>query len=107
MKYSLRTEHITLSDLDREQLDKKLSRLNKHLLEHHMIDISILHDTHHQKGNTVTCVINIEQGKKVFHAERTHSTIQNALDEALAAVARELKKEHDKNKRHGGGLQAK
>ncbi len=100
MKYSLRTEHLTLTDFDQQQLDKKLNRLGKHLLPPFVIDISLLHDTHHQKGAVVTCIITIEQGKKVFHAQREAESIQDAMDRCLEAISRELRKEHSKHKKH-------
>lgn len=100
MKYSLRTEHLTLTDFDQQQLEKKLNRLGKHLLPPFVIDISLLHDTHHQRGPVVTCIINIEQGRKVFHADRSAESIQDAIDRSLQAVAKELRKEHSKHKKH-------
>lgn len=100
MKYSLRTENFTLSDFDREQLDKKMERLNKHLIPPFTVDVALLHDTHHNKGQVVTCRINVEHGKKVLHAERTGQSAQDAVDESLVAIKRELEKEHDKKKDH-------
>lgn len=98
MKYSLRTEHLELTDLDKEQLDKKIDRLTKHLVPPFMTDITISHDQHHRKGQVITCIINIGQGKKVFHAERSAESVQNALDLVLEALERELEKEHTKRK---------
>ncbi len=106
MNYSLRTKHITLSDFDRKQLDRKLSSLAKHLKPPFTTDIFIEHDRHHHTGQVIAFTINIKQGKKVFHAERQSESLQDALDLVLAALKRELKKEHDKKKRHGGGVEA-
>lgn len=105
MKYSLRLQDIELTDEDQRLMDSKLDRIKKHLTPPYVADISCIRTQLKTAGETVTCIINIEQGKKVFHAERTSDTIQNALDEAVAAVSRELAKEHDKQKRHGGGVQ--
>jgi ribosomal subunit interface protein len=105
MKYSLHAERLTLSATDRQQLDAKLARLRKHLNPPFMIDVVFRHDPHHLKGAVITCAINIKQGKKVFHTERAGQSALTALDQSLAALRRELKKEHDKHKRHGGGVQ--
>lgn len=98
MKYNLRTEHLELSDLDHEQIDEKLDRLQKHLEPPFVIDVTLQHDTHHRHGAVVTCTINVEHGKKVFHAERSDNTVQNALDEAVNTLQKELGRAHDKDK---------
>lgn len=100
MQYSLRTQHIEVTDLDRDQLDHKLDRIKKHLMPPFTIDISIERETLHSSGETVNVRINIEQGKRVFHADRSDATLQNALDAAIEAISAELKKEHDKKKQH-------
>lgn len=105
MKYSLRLQDVALTDEDQRLMDSKLDRIKKHLIPPYVADISCTRTVLKTAGESVTCIINIEQGKKVFHAERTSNTLQNALDEAVAAVGRELAKEHDKHKRHGGGVQ--
>lgn len=94
-----------MTDEDQQLMDSKLNRIKKHLIPPYVADISCTHAQLKSSGETVTCTINIEQGKKVFHAERTADTLQNALDEAVQAISRELAKEHDKHKRHGGGVQ--
>lgn len=105
MKYSLRSHNLTLTDLDQEQMDKKLDRIKKHLMPPYVMDVSVTREVLKSEGESVTCIINVEQGKRVFHAERTENTLQNSLDEAIDAISNELKKEHDKKKRHGGGVQ--
>ncbi len=100
MKYSLRTENMELSEFDVKQLDKKIERLRNHLTPPFEMDINIKHDRHHNKGQVVTCKINIEQGKKVLHAERTGQSAQDAIDVVIEAIKHELEKEHDKKKRH-------
>jgi ribosomal subunit interface protein len=97
VKYSLNVEHIELTELDRRLLDEKLDRLEKYMQPPFTTDVRLVHDTHHEKGQVVTCTINIEQGSKVFHAERTGESIQDALDQAIDALSSELKKQHDKN----------
>lgn len=105
MKYSLRTQGIKLTDLDRGQLDEKIDRLKTHLQPPFVMDVSVIHEKLRSQGDSVTCKITVEQGKKVFHAERVNSSVQNALDETISAVRKELKKEHDKQKSHGGDVQ--
>jgi len=100
MQYSLRTQHLELTDLDRDQIDNKLNRIKKHLMPPFTMDISMIREQLKSNGETVNVRINIEQGKRVFHAERSDSTVQNALDAAIEAISAELKKEHDKKKQH-------
>lgn len=89
-----------MGDEDRAMMDKKLSRLKKHLLPPYTMDVRCTHSTHHAKGDVVDCTVNIEQSGKVFHAQRSSSTIQDALDEVIEALEKELGKEHDKRKDH-------
>lgn len=100
MKYSLRTEHIELSDQDREKLEDCLNRLEKHIEPPFVTDITIAHDTHHTHGSVVRCVIMIEHGKKVYRAERSEDTVQNAIDAAASAIKSELSSDHDRRKDH-------
>jgi ribosomal subunit interface protein len=100
MKYSLSLEHVTLGDEDQVMMDKKLSRLRKHLLPPYTIDVRCTRSTHHNKGDVMTCTVNIEQGGHVFHAQREADTIQDALDEVIAALEKELSRDHDKRKQH-------
>lgn len=95
MKFNLRNQYISPTDSDLAQMQEKLDRLDKHLLPPYVADVHLIHDQHHRSGEVVTCIINIEHGKRVFHTERTGGTIQDALDEAIEAVRRELKKYHD------------
>ncbi len=101
MKHSLTLEHIEISESDKQLLDEKLNRLNKHLLPPYEIDVLIAHDTHHTQGDVVRCRINVEQSGKVYHAERNEGNVQDAIDETLAAIKSELVKEHDRRKDHG------
>lgn len=100
MKHSLRLDHIEISEIDKEQLDSKLNRLEKHLLTPYVTDVTISHDTHHTKGNVVRCTIIIEQGKHLYRAERSESTIQNAIDASIAAIKSELLSAQDRRKEH-------
>lgn len=100
MKHSLRLEHIEISDIDREQLEEKLSRLEKHLLPPYVTDVTISHDTHHTSGDVVRCTILIEQGKHVFRAERSRDSVQNAIDDSIGAIKSELLSSHDRRKEH-------
>ena len=96
MKYSLHCDHLELSEWDKEQLIEKLGRIDKFVDEAHMLDVVFKHSTHHQTGDVVTCTLNLEQGKRVFHASRASSTAQTALDEALHALRQELEHAHGK-----------
>ncbi len=100
MKYSLRSEHITISPMDEEMLTEKLNRLEKHVVTPFTTNVTIEHDTHHTKGNVVRCTIIIESGKKVFRAERSYDTVQNAIDAAISALKSELSSDHDRRKEH-------
>jgi ribosomal subunit interface protein len=100
MKYQLRTDNVELSDLDRVFLDKKMTRLQKHLKPPYAIEVTIRRDSHHRSGEVITCVMNIRMGgvKRVLHSERTANTIQDCIDEIIHAADRELQKIHDKAK---------
>jgi len=100
MKHSLRLEHIELNEGDKEQLESKLTKLEKHLETPYVTDITISHDTHHIHGNVVRCTIVIEQGKHVYRAERSEETIQNAIDAAVSALQSELRTSHERRKEH-------
>lgn len=96
MKYSLSTEHLTMTETDQRLINKKLVKLEKLVHEPYMMDIRLVHDTHHNKGQVVACTINIKQGKRVFHAERSSESIQTSLDEAISALRHELQKTYRK-----------
>lgn len=100
MQYSLSLEHVVMGDEDTELMDKKLGRLKKHLLPPYSADVRCVRSRHHAKGDVITCTVNITQSGKVFHAERTAETIQDALDEVIAALDKELGRAHDKRKQH-------
>lgn len=100
MKHSLRTEHIELTEADKEKLEDCLNRLEKHIEPPFVTDVTISHDTHHTHGNVIRCVIMIEHGKKIYRAERSENTVQNAIDEAYSALKSELASDHDKRKDH-------
>jgi ribosomal subunit interface protein len=96
MKYSLQTENIVLTDLEANSLQEKLDRLEKLMRPPFVIDVILRHDRHHRKGDVVTCRVNIEQGKYVFHAERKGGTVADCVDEVVQALQKELQKRHDK-----------
>ena len=100
MKHSLRLEHITLTDLDTAHLEDKLNRIEKHLAPPYTTSVTIMHDTHHTKGNVITCTIVIEQGKQVFRAERAHETVQSAIDACISALKSSLLSSHELRKSH-------
>lgn len=100
MKHSLRLEHIELSDTDKEALETKLNKLEKHLETPYVTDVTISHDTHHVNGKVIRCTIVIEQGKHLFRAERSEETVQNAIDSAVSALQSELRTNHERRKEH-------
>jgi len=100
MQYSLSLQHLSMSEADEQLLNEKLDRLKKHLLPPYTVQIRFTRSTHHQKGDVVTCIVNIEQGGEVFHAEKDASTMQDALDEVVAALMNNLERAHDKRKDH-------
>ena len=97
IKFSVRYDHITLSDWDQGQLVKKLQRLEKRVQEPHMLDITFTHSTHHLNGQVVGCKMALEQGKNIFYAAREAESVQTALDQCLEAMVAEL--EHNYGKR--------
>ncbi len=100
MKYSLTTRYLKLTPADMSLLDKKLERLEKYLKPPFHADVMLRHDTHHRRGNTVTCSVNIKQAKSSFHARRTAETIQNALDEVIEVLKSELARHSGKKRGH-------
>lgn len=100
MKYLLTLHHIEISDMDREQLEEKLDRLYKHLVPPYKIDVLIAHDTHHTQGDVIRCRMNIEQNGKIYHAERSEGSIQDAIDAVVNALKSELLAIHNRRKEH-------
>lgn len=103
MEYSLSTQHIEVSDWDREQMEKKLGRLQKHLLAPFHIQLHFAHDTHHANGEVVTCKLLVDQPGDNFRVSRAAASVQDALDESIEAIGQELAKAHDKRKDHRSG----
>lgn len=99
MRYSLTTQHIQLSAEDTQQIEEKLSRLKKYTTPPCQVDIVVSHDTHHQQGAVIVSRINLKQGGKVYHAERSASSALTAMDECVEALQQELKKAKDKQRR--------
>jgi len=99
MDYTLTTKHITLSDADRDVLDEKLSRLQKHLTPPFRLEVLLLHDTHHRHGDVITCRLKVNQHGEILHIERARDSIQNAVDECVDALKSELIRYKDKQLR--------
>lgn len=100
MKYSLYTDKIELTDTDRQMLEEKLNRLEKHVNPPYTLDITVSHSTHHRTGDVITCKMNLENGKNVWHVEETGETIQNCIDQAIEALQQQVKKFHEKHLGH-------
>ena len=98
MKYNLSTKNVDLAEADHVLLTKKINILEKHLQPPYQIDVRFTRSTAHHSGPVITQRINVGHGQTVFHSERSGDTIQDALDDTLAAITRELSKEHDKKK---------
>lgn len=96
MKYNLTKKHIEVTTIDEAALEEKLDRLEKHLRTPYVVDVVLSRDTHHHSGNIITCRINVEEGKKLFHAERESDTILDAVDEVIGAISQQLEKHHDR-----------
>ena len=101
MNYKLTTKHIDISDQDRDMMDEKFGRLEKHLTVPFRLEVMLQHDTHHRHGDVVTCRLNVNQFGTTLHAERSRDSVQNAVDESVDALKRELikHKEKDQDKR--------
>ncbi|HSX25287.1 MAG TPA: HPF/RaiA family ribosome-associated protein [Candidatus Andersenbacteria bacterium] len=100
MQYSLRTDHIELSQQDTEKLEQELQKLEKHVVPPFVTHITFIHDTHHVHGSVIRCIIIIEQGKHVYRAERSEDSVANAIDSAVTALKSELSSDHDRRKEH-------
>lgn len=99
MKYSLTTEHLTLGDTDLDLIQKKMERLEKFLTPPFTASIVLRHDTHHRRGDVITCRINIENVGKVFFTKRMSDNVQNAIDEAVSVLKNKLSRHRDKLKK--------
>jgi ribosomal subunit interface protein len=98
MNYTLHLQHAELSDFDKELLEKKLQRLQKHLTPPFGIHVTFERNMHHKGGDIMTCKLDVTLHSHTSHAERESDTIQNALDETIEAIDSELSKQHDKHK---------
>lgn len=96
MLYNLQTQNLELTATDQQMLDDKLNRFQKFLKEPYQVDIRFVRDTHHNSGLIMNCLINIRQGKNVFHAERVAATVQDSLDQCLDGLKQEVAKNRDK-----------
>ncbi len=96
MEYSLRTENVVLTVPDRKFLNEKLAKLDKFVKAPYGADVALIHTSH--ASSPVTCIINIEKGKHVFHAQREGNTIQAATLEVVEALEKEIQKQHGKQR---------
>lgn len=99
MKYSLFTEHVTLGDTDLDLMEKRMDRLERFLTPPFQVSVVLRHDTHHRRGDVITCRINIENEGKVFYAKRVSGNIQNAVDETVSVLKKNLARHKDKLKK--------
>ena len=99
MKYSLSTEHLTLGETDLDLIEKKMDRLEKFLTPPFQAKITLRHDTHHKRGDVITCRINIENNGKVFFAKRVSDNTRNAIDETTSVLKKKLSRHRDKLKK--------
>ncbi len=99
MQFKLTKKNLEVSDDDESVIDEKLSRIAKHLRTPFVVDVMLRRDTHHQSGDVYLCRINVEEGKRVFHSERTGESTLDALDETIAVIIGQLEKEHDRHRR--------
>lgn len=100
MNYSLSSDHIQISEVDKELIGKKIDRLEKYISEPYVLDVRIKHDTHHKEGRVVSCTMNLENGGNVFHAERSEGSVQDAVDRCIEAIKQNAQKEHGKRSDH-------
>lgn len=100
MKFNLSTEHLTLGATDLKLIEEKMERLEKLVQPPFTADVRLDHNRHHRRGKIITCRLNIKQGRRVLHAERSGDTIQNAIDGAITALKVELRKWQDKRKQN-------
>jgi ribosome-associated translation inhibitor RaiA len=96
MKYSISTKKIELEGSDYKMVERKLSRIQKHVSPPYDATLVISRDSHHRKGRVISCSIKIVMGKHVFYAKRQEETLPDALDETIRAVVAELKKSKQK-----------
>lgn len=97
MKYTIYTHGVRLSNFNKDQIGEKTARLEKYL--HHPLPVEI---TFRREGKgMIACTLMYGEGKHVLRAERTNHSLEGSLDEALAALKRELVKQHEKMREQG------
>lgn len=99
MRYALHTQHITLTPLDTQHLEKRLAHLEKRIKLPYTVQVTIVHDAHHRKGEVISCTVTIAQGKTTFHVSRTAETVATSIDEVVSALTKELSKVKEKELR--------
>jgi len=100
MKFSFSVGKVDLSEMDKERLGQKLERLKKHLRPPYEVTVKVDRDTHHRKGEVMTCRVHIVMAgqQKAIYADKAGETLESACDEAIEVVERNLRQAHDKSK---------
>jgi len=98
MKYSLSTKNIELTETDQQMLEEKLGRLTKYLVPPFHPQVVVRYGRRHRSGAVISCAIKVNQSGAVIHAERSGNSVQEALDESIAAIRSELIKRRDKRR---------
>ena len=94
MKYTLASHSIEISDFQHDQIVEKIKKLEKHLPDPLPLEIAFTHDS----PEVVRCHLNYGNGKNTVHCEQTGATIEDALDQVIEKLRRELIKRHEKKR---------
>lgn len=89
VKYTLSAHDVVLSAFNKRQIEEKVERLSKYLRHPFPVEITFRREG---KG-LILCAIAYGEGKQTLHAERSNHSLEQSLDEVLAAFKRELVKQ--------------
>lgn len=97
MRYTLSAHGVVLSAFNRRQVEEKVGRLAKYLQHPLPVEITLRREG---KG-LITCGLTYGEGKRALHAERSHHSLEAALDEVLEVFRRELLKQRERARAQG------
>lgn len=89
MRYTLSAHDVVLSAFNRRQIEEKVSRLEKYLRHRFPVEITFRREG---KG-LILCAVTYGEGKHTLHAERGSHSLEQSLDEVLAAFKKEIIKQ--------------
>lgn len=87
MKITITGRKVTLRNHFKERVEKKLSKFNRIFGEDAVANVTVT-----MEKNRQTVEVTIRQGGMVYRAENTSLEMNDALDEVIAALGRQIRK---------------